>query len=189
LKPFFDSNVLVYALSNDGDARSGLAQRLLAAQGRSGRLVLSVQVLLETYNVLTRKKRADPAVALAAVRLFSRHEIVAPSASSALLALELAARHGLSAWDALIVQAALDAGCDTLFSEDLQAGRRFGGLEVVDPFAPGAHEVEVGSRAASGAPPGASAAAEPSAAPAPRARRRPPAHPAPPARPASARRR
>jgi hypothetical protein len=37
-------------------------------------------------------------------------------------------------WDALIVQAALAAGCATLFSEDLQAGQRFGNLEVVNPF-------------------------------------------------------
>jgi hypothetical protein len=39
-----------------------------------------------------------------------------------------------------VVQAALDAGCEVLFTEDLQAGQRFGDLEVVDPFADAAHE-------------------------------------------------
>ena len=94
--------------------------------------------------MLTRKQRADPAVALAAGRLFGRHKGVTPSAESALLALALAASHGLSPWDALIVQAALDAGCDTLVSEDLQAGRRFGALLVVNPFSPAAHEAVQG---------------------------------------------
>jgi len=90
--------------------------------------------------VLTAKKRIAPTDALAAIRLLMQHEVVAPSADAALRALELAARHGVSAFDSLIVQAALDAGCDTLFSEDLQNGRRFGALQVVNPFLLGAHE-------------------------------------------------
>jgi predicted nucleic acid-binding protein len=43
-------------------------------------------------------------------------------------------RH-LSFWDALVVRAALVSGCSRLLSEDLQAGRRFERLEVVNPFA------------------------------------------------------
>jgi predicted nucleic acid-binding protein len=44
-------------------------------------------------------------------------------------------RHTLSLWDALIVEAALARGCTRLLSEDLQDGRRFGGLVVENPFA------------------------------------------------------
>jgi predicted nucleic acid-binding protein len=140
VRAFFDSNVFVYALDNDDPARQGVAQRLLAKHSSTGHaLVLSVQVLLETYNVLTRKKRAAPQEALAAIRLLMQHEVIAPSADAAMRALELAALHSVSAWDSLIVQAALDAGCDTLFSEDLQSGRRFGALEVVNPFLLAAH--------------------------------------------------
>ena len=55
--------------------------------------------------------------------------------------LELHQAHSVSVWDGLIVQAALDAGCDVLLSEDLQHGRRFGSLEVANPFLPAAaHE-------------------------------------------------
>jgi len=46
----------------------------------------------------------------------------------------LAQDHGLSFYDALIVSAAIEAGCDTLFSEDMQHGRSIGGLAIVDPF-------------------------------------------------------
>ena len=38
--------------------------------------------------------------------------------------------------DALIVVAALDAGCTTLYSEDLQDRQRIEGLTVVNPFGP-----------------------------------------------------
>lgn len=136
MRAFVDSNVTVYALaSDDADPRRGMAMRLLGRHAADQSLVLSVQVLLETYNVLVRKKKAAPAHALAAMRLLARHEVVSPSADAVLRALELAARHRLSTWDALIVQAALEAGCDVLYSEDLQAGRHFGALQVVNPFA------------------------------------------------------
>ncbi len=47
----------------------------------------------------------------------------------------LARDHGFAFYDALIVAAALEGGCDTLFSEDMQHGRDVGGLTIVNPFA------------------------------------------------------
>ena len=64
----------------------------------------------------------------------------AADADSVRRGLALSQRYRLSSWDGLIVQAALDSGCTTLFTEDLQAGQRFGELEVVNPFADTAHE-------------------------------------------------
>jgi predicted nucleic acid-binding protein len=146
VRAFFDSNVFVYAFDNGDTRRQGVAQQLLARHASSGHaLVLSLQVLLETYNVLTRKKRVAPLDALAAIRLLMRHEVIAPGAEAGLRALELAARHGVAAFDSLIVQAALDAGCDTLFSEDLQDGRRFGALQLVNAFLLAAHEASPGA--------------------------------------------
>ena len=34
----------------------------------------------------------------------------------------------------MIVAAAIEAGCDTLFTEDMQHGRKFGSLTIVNPF-------------------------------------------------------
>ena len=145
MRAFFDSNVLVYALASDNDLRRETALQLIAHHASHRSLVLSPQVLLETYNVLTRKKGVAPAAALAALRLLARHEVVAPGAAATMKALTLSAEHQLSPWDAFIVQAALEGGCDTLFSEDLQAGRRFGALEVVNPFVAQAHEQAAGA--------------------------------------------
>lgn len=46
----------------------------------------------------------------------------------------LSAQHSISFYDALIVAAALESGCTELLTEDLQTGRRFGGLAVLNPF-------------------------------------------------------
>src|SRR5213075_625830 len=51
---------------------------------------------------------------------------------------ELAEGHGISFYDALIVASAIEAGCDTLFSEDMQHGRSIGGLAIINPFLEGA---------------------------------------------------
>jgi len=49
-------------------------------------------------------------------------------------ALALARDHGLAFDDALIVASAIEAGCDTLFTEDMQHDRKFGRLAIVNPF-------------------------------------------------------
>ena len=139
MKPFLDTNVLIYAVVAEDSHKQLVAQSLLAQTGIA-RPTLSTQILGEAYNVLTRKKRWAPAEAVAAVRLFASLRLVVPSGETVMLGLELAAQHGLSGWDAMVVQAALQGDCDTLFSEDLQAGRRFGNLEVVNPFELRAHE-------------------------------------------------
>ena len=140
MKAFLDSNVAVYALAGESDPRREAAIGLIGHYGGRRQLVVSVQVLMETYSVLTRKKRLPAAEALAAAQALAGLVVVAPSGQTALDALALAGQHQLGPYDALIVQTALEAGCDTLFSEDLQAGRRFGKLEVVNPVAPTAHE-------------------------------------------------
>jgi predicted nucleic acid-binding protein len=64
-----------------------------------------------------------------------RLEVVSLVADDVLAAIDLHRLHSLSIWDALIVRAALISGCTILYSEDLQRGRRFENLEVVNPFA------------------------------------------------------
>lgn len=139
MKAFLDSNVLVYALSPGEDPRQPMARELLARQAPSA-WTLSTQVLAETYNALVTRRHYPAKEALAAVNVLARMHVWVPGADAVLRALQLAAEHRLSTWDAMIVQAAVESGCDTLFTEDLQAGRRFGELEIVNPFELRAHE-------------------------------------------------
>jgi predicted nucleic acid-binding protein len=127
---FIDTNVFVYALGDD--PKSERARDVLARGG-----LISVQVLNELARVLLGKLGRRPAdVDLAISRLLL--QFPAPIPLTVALhcgALQLVAAHRLSFYDALILAAALEAGCDTLLSEDFQAGRRFGPLTVVNPFA------------------------------------------------------
>ena len=137
---FFDTNVLVYVFDRAEALKQMRAQDLVTEHMGRRDMVLSTQVLQELYVTLTRKKQLGAADALEVVTTFAQERIVPASADLVLRGLALAQRRQLSAWDALILQAALDAGCETLFSEDFSAGARFDDLLVVNPFALAAHE-------------------------------------------------
>ena len=139
MRPFLDTNVLIYAVDPADAAKQAVAQRLLSERGLL-RPTISTQVLGEAYNVLNRRRGWAADEALAAVRTFASLPVVVANMDTVMAGLALAAQHRLSGWDALIVQTALQAGCDTLYSEDMQAGRRFGNLQIVNPFVLGAHE-------------------------------------------------
>jgi predicted nucleic acid-binding protein len=128
---FLDTNVLVYGIAQ-GDTRRLQAAALLRQGG-----VISVQVLNEFANVARRKlRRSWPEIAdaLAALRvLFPDPRPVSLATHDA--AVDIAARHGFAFYDSLIVASALEAGCSTLLSEDMQDGQVIGGrLTIRNPF-------------------------------------------------------
>lgn len=142
MRRFFDTNVLVYSRDPDDVAKRTLARSLIEEAIEDESFVISTQVLVEFYATAVRRRLLGPAQALELTRFWGGHDTVPHTADLVIRGLELHQAHSLSVWDGLIVQAALDARCDVLLSEDLQHGRRFGDLEVANPFiAPtGAHE-------------------------------------------------
>jgi predicted nucleic acid-binding protein len=130
-RPFLDTNVLVYTLGRRDD-RTPVADELLAAGG-----VLSVQVLNELAAVAHRKLRmswADIASALEAIKVLCPATMPLTLATHD-LALRLTVGHGYHIYDALIIAAALEANCTTLYSEDLQDGQVIDGrLAIRNPF-------------------------------------------------------
>ena len=132
---FFDSNVWVYAYAGAADpAKHAAALRALAAGPR----VVSTQVVNETVNALLRKHGADePRVRTVIDEFYRRCTVIPHDRALQLDASELRERYGFSAYDGLIVAAALRAGVDTLYTEDLQDRLVVrGALTVVNPFAP-----------------------------------------------------
>ncbi len=132
---FLDTNVFIYLFDEADDRKRATAERLVEDAVANGSGVVSYQVVQEALNVLTRKMGASPSDArrfLDAVLapLWS----VGPSPELYVRALEVGDRYGFSFYDALVVAAALDAGCTRLLSEGLQHGQRIGGMTVVDPF-------------------------------------------------------
>jgi predicted nucleic acid-binding protein len=115
---FFDTNIILYLLSGD-EARADRAEKELSAGG-----VVSVQVLNEFASVASRKLNmsiAEIREVFATIRAVCK--IVPLSAETHDLGLHVADRYGLSVYDAMIVAAALLAGCKTVISEDMQDGQ------------------------------------------------------------------
>jgi predicted nucleic acid-binding protein len=139
---FFDTNVLVYSRDRSEPRKRDIARVLIEEAIAEGSFVVSAQVLAEFYATALRCNLLGPAEALELVRFWSPHDTVVTTLEVLLGGLELHQRHSLSVWDALIVQAAIDARCEVLLTEDLQHGRRFGELTVENPFREGvtAHE-------------------------------------------------
>lgn len=131
---FVDTNVVVYADDADAGPKRDLARTLLTRIFSDGSAVVSVQVLQEYFAAATRRLGLPAEAARNRVEALGRLEVVSLAADDVLAAIDLHRLHSLSIWDALIVRAALVSGCRTLFSEDLQSGRRFGALEIVNPF-------------------------------------------------------
>jgi predicted nucleic acid-binding protein len=136
---FVDTNVLAYADDRDSGRKRQQAQSIIQRAFEDGSGVVSHQVLRELYVVATRKLGLAAEVSRRRVELYARLDVVGLDVDDLLSAIDLTRLHSLSLWDALIVQAAQNGGCSVIYSEDLQHGYRFAGLEVINPFreAPG----------------------------------------------------
>ncbi len=127
---FFDTNVVVYIASGD-TAKADRAEAAVAAGG-----AISVQVLNELTNVARRKMQmswTETHAFLNTLRaLLTVHPLTVEIHETGL---KLAERYGFSIYDAMITASALHAGCDTLWSEDMQHGLAMDeGLTIVNPF-------------------------------------------------------
>jgi len=135
VRSLLDTNVLVYADSPDEPAKQRRAIDLISELRSRGDAVLSTQVLQEFANVALRKLRLPLPVVRERLAFYRRFDLVQTTPDLIAGALDLHARHGLSFYDALIVQAASVSGCPRLLSEDLQHGAVMAGVRVDNPFA------------------------------------------------------
>lgn len=129
-RPFLDSNVPLYMLSSDG-ARIAAVETLLRSQP-----LISVQVLNEVTHVCRRKLRMEWGEIeefLSILRFFCK--VIPLTEDVHDCARRLAARYQLAFYDACIAGAALTAGCDVLYSEDMNPGLVLEEkLRIVNPF-------------------------------------------------------
>lgn len=132
---FLDTNILLYAtsLSPDHAPKRELA-RSWVGRGDWG---LSTQVLMEFYAQARQPRHGLlPTAAQAFVERIAARRLVVPVDKGLVLdALALRHRHYLSHWDAAILCAAQRLGAGTVVSEDMEHGRDYGGVTVMNPFA------------------------------------------------------
>jgi predicted nucleic acid-binding protein len=133
-RSFFDTNVLVYSDDKASPAKRRHALELLGTHRRDRSGVVSLQVLQEYFVTVTRKLHVDPALARRKVELLAEFDVAEPRLADVLAAIDLHRLHAISFWDALVVQSAKQAGCNVIYSEDLQHGRNVHGMRIVNPF-------------------------------------------------------
>jgi predicted nucleic acid-binding protein len=133
---FVDTNVLVYAYDKNEGYKQEAARRILRelSQDRSG--ALSVQVLQEFYNTVTRKiaSRLPKDKARLIVDRFA-FWCVATTPEEIMRAFQIEDEARIGFWDALIVAAAVRAGATCILSEDLNPGQTIAGIRIENPFA------------------------------------------------------
>jgi predicted nucleic acid-binding protein len=134
---FFDTNILIYAHCMQAPHKMKIAREYLESGMRYGTGVISTQVLGELIVNVTKK--VVPAMPLAQVvteieLLAESPRIVEINTECIKNALALSKEHQLSCWDSLIIASAEKAKCQTLLSEDLTHGRKYGRVKVINPF-------------------------------------------------------
>lgn len=134
MRSLLDTNILVYADAADEPVRQRRAIDVIKQHRADGDAVLCTQVLQEYVNVALRKLGLPVALIRERLAFYRRFELVTTTADQIAGALDLHVLHGLSFYDALIVQAAASGGCQCVLSEDMHDGARYGGVQIVNPF-------------------------------------------------------
>lgn len=127
---FLDTNVLIYAFAQD-DPRTGTAEALIARGG-----VIGVQTLNEFVATAVRKLAMPWEEVLQALRelriLFPKPLPITVGTHDT--AVRIAGQYRYHIYDSLVIAAALEASCRTLYSEDMQDGQVIEGLTIHNPF-------------------------------------------------------
>jgi predicted nucleic acid-binding protein len=136
-RSFVDTNVLVYAHDATAGVKREQARALVTELWDTGEGCLSVQVLQEFFVNVTRTVAMplDVDSAITVITDLSHWHLHAPGAEDVLAAVDIHRSAQVSFWDAMILRSADELGCEFLYSEDLNPGQRFGGVEVRNPFA------------------------------------------------------
>lgn len=132
-RTFLDTNIFVYAADTSAPLKQARAKEILLA---TPDIVVSTQVINEFYVVATRKLKppVPERVAADTAELMASYVCVPIDAGLVLRAIRAGRRWQLSHWDALMIEAARQAACDRVLSEDLHDGSAFDGIQIENPF-------------------------------------------------------
>lgn len=133
---FVDTNVLVYAHDVSAGDKHVRARGLIEHLWQTKRGCISTQVLQEFCVASTQKgpRPLSHEKAAEIVAQLAQWRVHRPTVDSILGALRIQAQYRISFWDALIVESALELGCVTIWSEDLNAGQAYATVTVANPF-------------------------------------------------------
>lgn len=129
-KVFADSNIIIYSLGND-TFRKEIAKNIIRANP-----YISFQVLNEVANISFKKLSLSNEKTLKVLNFLAQKcRLHSVDFSTIQDALKIKSEYGYSYYDSLIISAALETGCEILYSEDLHDGQLVGNsLKIINPF-------------------------------------------------------
>ncbi|MFZ0320276.1 MAG: PIN domain-containing protein [Candidatus Sulfotelmatobacter sp.] len=132
---FLDTNILVYAYDVTDPAKQRIAQDLVR-RALAGESAISTQVLAEFAATLLHKLIPAPSSddILALLDTLAPIRLIAPDHDIVRRAVEVRTAYGIHFYDGMIIAAAERCGCERIWSEDLNAGQKYFGMVVVNPF-------------------------------------------------------
>ena len=134
---FLDTNIFAYSLDLAEPSKALTSVRLIDTAIETGKGVISYQVAQEFFNLAFKKFRPPMPVADSYTYFISTlRPLLKVPFSQALLfqAISLRENHSIPWYDALILAAAIESECKTLYSEGFQHGRKVEGVKIVNPF-------------------------------------------------------
>jgi predicted nucleic acid-binding protein len=135
-----DTNVFVYGVDSTDVTKQSAATKLILHCAASGGSVLLWQVAIEVLRWLRRAEDQGKMTKVVVEDTYRNirkgFRLVLPREPVLDIALDIYRRHSLSHWDSILLAACIDAGIDTLYSEDLSHGAIYDGVTVLNPFVP-----------------------------------------------------
>lgn len=133
---FVDTNIILYAYDCSEPVKQNKARALLHSLWDTGLGCISIQVLQELYVNLTRKipNSLSSVKARQIVLDLGRWRYHAPRLEDLVQAIDIQQRYLLSFWDAMVVCSAKSLQCAILWTEDLNSGQDYDGVQAINPF-------------------------------------------------------
>ena len=131
-KIFLDSNILIYSYSSTEPDKQIISRELIKLNDT----YISTQVLQELTNTITRKLKFSYTDAINVINESEQNNNLHINTKNTVLkACSIAGKYGFSFYDSLIISAALESGCQILYTEDLHHNQTIEGkLKIVNPF-------------------------------------------------------
>jgi predicted nucleic acid-binding protein len=130
---FLDTNVLIYAYDKEDPDKQQTARELVR-KALDGQMVTSTQVLAEFAATLLHKKSVRPERVTAMLDALGPIKLIFPDGDLVRRAVEARDKYGVHFYDGMVVAAAERGGCERIWSEDLNAGQKYFGIVVENPF-------------------------------------------------------
>ncbi len=136
-KCFIDTNVIVYGFDKENESKRMISQDLISKIFISDIYFISTQVLGEFCNIA--EKKIVPGIPLEKIErfinTFPENAIIRIDTTDIIRALRIKERYKYGFWDCLIIATAFNAGCNVLYSEDLQPGQVIDdALTIINPY-------------------------------------------------------